>query len=202
MGRVKPLLQANLVSLQEANRGQQLGAPEPLDLTEVNAPSRHTQLAKQLVRDNNDLFAQSDLDLGKTSTVTMRIDTGNHPPIRSRPYRTPLQKRVAVDKAIDEMLEAGIIRPSRSPWSFPVVMVDKKDKTKRFCVDFRRLNKIPKQISYPLPLIDDILALQGRAKIFSTLDLRSGYWQVPVHEQDQEKVSFVMHRGFSSTLCM
>lgn len=87
------------------------------------------------------------------------------------------------------MLAAGLIERSRSPWSFPVVVVDKKDGSKRFCVDFRRLNKITKPISYPLPLIDDILALLGKAKFFTSLDLKQGYFLVGMDERDKEKNS-------------
>ena len=92
-----------------------------------------------------------------------------------RPYRTPIKNREVIDKAINEMIDADVIRRSRSPWSFPVVIVDKKDGSKRFCVDFRRLNKITVKNCYPLPLIDDILALLGKAKYFTSLDLKSGY---------------------------
>ena len=88
------------------------------------------------------------------------------------------------------MLGANIIERSRSLWSFPVVIVDKKDGSKRFCVDFRKLNKITKSNSYPLPVIDDILALLGRAKYFSSLDLKSGYWQVLMDENDKDKTVF------------
>jgi hypothetical protein len=96
------------------------------------------------------------------------------------------------------MLDANIIRRSRSPWSFPVVIVDKKDGSKRFCVDFRKLNQITKKNSYPLPLIDDILALLGNAKFFSSLDLKSGYWQVLMDERDKEKTAFACHKGLFS----
>lgn len=93
------------------------------------------------------------------------------------------------------MLEAGVIRRSKSPWSFPVIIVDKKDGSKRFCVDFRKLNQVTKPNSYPLPLIDDILALLGKAKYFTSLDLKSGYWQVLMDENDKEKTAFACHRG-------
>ena len=93
----------------------------------------------------------------------MKIDTGDHLPIKLRQYRTPLNNRKIIDKVVDEMMDAKIISRSKSPWSFPVVIVNKKDGTKRFCVDLRKLNKITKLNSYPLPLIDDILALLGNA---------------------------------------
>ena len=95
-----------------------------------------------------------------------------------------------VDLAIDEMMQAGIIERSNSPWGFPIVLVEKKDGTKRFCVDFRALNRVTKKYARALPVIDDILASLGSAKYFSKLDLKSGYWQVELHEDDKEKSAF------------
>lgn len=91
-------------------------------------------------------------DLGHTNTIKMKIDTGDQSPIKMKPYH----KRIIVDKAIDEMLSTNIIR-SISPLSFPIVVVDKKNGTKRFCVEFRQLNKITKTNSWPLYLNDDNL---------------------------------------------
>ena len=93
------------------------------------------------------------------------------------------------------MLGANIIERSRSSWSFPVVIVDKKDGSKRFCVDFRKLNKITKSNSYPLLVIDNILALLGRAKYFTSLNTKSGYWQVLMDDNDKDKTAFTCHRG-------
>ena len=125
----------------------------------------------------------------------MQIDIGNNVPIKMKPYRTPIKNREVIDKAINEMLDADVIKRSRSPWSFLVVIVDKKDGSKRFCVDFRKLNQITKKNSYPLPLIDDILTLLGKAKFFTSLDLKSGYWQVAMDEKDKEKTAFACHKG-------
>ena len=168
---------------------------EDFDPSEVSAPEEYKSVVTELIEKNSDLFAQTDHDLGHTDTVKMKIDTGDHPPIRKKPYRVPLNKRKTIDKAIDDMLEAGIIQRSRSSWAFPVVCVDKKDGTKRFCVDFRALNAITKPISYPLPLIDDILLRLGQSKYFTTLDLKSGYWQVLMEEEDREKTAFTCQRG-------
>ena len=109
----------------------------------INTPNCHNKIVSQLVRQNIDLFAEKDTDLGKTKTLEIRIETGNHPPIKLKPYRTPFAKRQIVSKAIDEMLKANIIQPSKSPWCFPVV-VTKKDGRFRFCTDFRKLNQINK----------------------------------------------------------
>ena len=84
------------------------------------------------------------------------------------------------------MLGAKVIRMSHSPWSFPVVIVDKKDGSKGFCVDFRKLNHVTKKNLYPSPLIDYILALLGKAKCFTSLDLKRRYWQVPMDDLDKE----------------
>ena len=164
-------------------------------MSTLQVPPEHKGKLEKILSSNRDLFAQKDSELGHTSTVEMRIDTGMHPPIKNRPYRIPINKRQVVDKAIDEMLDAKIIERSRSPWSFPLVVVDKKDGSKRMCVDFRSLNKILKPISFPLPLIDDILTLLGSAKYFSTLDQKSGYWQVLLESSSKEKTAFTCHRG-------
>ena len=93
------------------------------------------------------------------------------------------------------MLEAKVIERSQSPWSFPLVVVKKKDGSDRMCVDFRTVNKIVRPVSFPLPLIDDILSLLGDAKYFTALDLKSGYWQVQLEEDSKEKTAFACHRG-------
>ncbi|KAK8786810.1 hypothetical protein V5799_023415 [Amblyomma americanum] len=93
------------------------------------------------------------------------------------------------------MLNDGIIQPSNSPWSSPVVLVKKKDGTLRFCVDYRKLNSVTKKDVYPLPCIDDSLDRLRQAKYFSSVDLRSGYWQIEVDERDREKTAFVTPDG-------
>ena len=125
----------------------------------------------------------------------MNIDVGKSEPIKMRPYRTPIKNREVIDKAVDEMLEADVIRRSMLPWTLPVVIVDKKDGNQRFCVDFRKLNQVTKKNSYPILLIDDILALLGKAKYFTSLDLKSVYWQVAMNVTDKEKTAFACHRG-------
>ena len=82
--------------------------------------------------------------LGHTDTVKMHEDVD----VKFRPYKTPIKNREVIDKAIDEMMDADVIRRSRSPWSFPMVIVDKKDGSKRSCIYFRKLNQITKTNSY------------------------------------------------------
>ena len=120
------------------------------------------------MRYNLDLFAEKDTELGKTQTVKLKIDIGDQKAIKLKPYRTPFTMRPIVGKAIDDMLAANVIQPSRSPWSFLVVIVDKKDGSKRFHTDFRKLNLISKKSHWPLAVTDHMLAVLGKAEIFTT----------------------------------
>ena len=130
------------------------------------------------IYNNKDVVANCVKKLGQTQSVLMKNDTGDHPPIKLKPYRTPLHKRKLVEDAVEDMLEAGVIERSTSLWRFPIVVDSKKERGHRLCVDFRVLNNITKPLAYPLPLIDDILTLLEHSAYFSTQDLRSGYWQV------------------------
>ena len=93
------------------------------------------------------------------------------------------------------MQQQGIVKPSASPWASPVVLVRKKDGSTRFCVDYRRLNRVTKKNVYPLPRIDDILDTLAQAKYFTTLDLSAGYWQVELDPISQSKTAFATHCG-------
>ena len=104
-----------------------------------------------------DVFALSDSELGRTSLVQHVIDTGDATPIKQRPYHTSPEGKQEIDRQVNNMLEHGIIQESVSAWSSPVVLVKKKDGSMRFCVDYRKLNKVTKKDSFPLPLIADTL---------------------------------------------
>ena len=96
---------------------------------------------------------------------------------------------------LHEMQQNGIIKPSNSPWASPIVLVRKKDRTLRLCVDYRNLNSVTKPDKFPIPRIDDILDQLGESKHFSTLDMASGYWQIKVSEESQEKTAFITQSG-------
>ena len=96
---------------------------------------------------------------------------------------------------VQQILSSGVICPSNSPWALPVVMVKKKDGSLRFCVDFRQLNVATVKDAHPIPHIDDLLDALHGARWFSTLDLKSGYWQVPIQERDKEKTAFRTSSG-------
>jgi hypothetical protein len=109
--------------------------------------------------------------------------------ITLRNYRTPEHHQAEVDTQIQQMLEEKVIQPSQIPWNFPIIIVPKKQDASgkrkwRICVGFRKLNDVTIGDSFPLPNIQDILHTLGRARYFSALDYASGYWQLPLSEED------------------
>ncbi|GBM92206.1 Retrovirus-related Pol polyprotein from transposon 297 [Araneus ventricosus] len=124
-----------------------------------------------------------------------RINTGNHPPIKQYPRRLPLSKKEEAERLVKEMVDNGIIEESSGPWASPIVLVKKKDGSTSFCVDYRKLNEITIKDSYPLPRIDDTLDALNGSQWFSTLDLKSGYWQVEIQPEDKEKTAFTTGQG-------
>jgi RNase H-like domain found in reverse transcriptase/Reverse transcriptase (RNA-dependent DNA polymerase)/Integrase zinc binding domain/Integrase core domain/Chromo (CHRromatin Organisation MOdifier) domain len=131
---------------------------------------------------------------GEIAGVQHRISTTGGP-IRQHPYRSGLRRREAEQTEVNRMLEMGVIEESSSEWASPVVLVPKPDGSLRFCVDYRKLNAVTEKDVYPLPRIDDCLDSLGEAKVFSTLDANSGYWQIRVDPKDREKTSFICHAG-------
>ncbi|GFX27404.1 hypothetical protein TNCV_35011 [Trichonephila clavipes] len=131
-----------------------------------------------LIKEFQGLFSRTFEDFGRTRLTKHRIDTGEHSPIKQHPQRLPFAKQEEVQKLIKDMKDNEVIEPSSSTWASPVVMVKKKDGSTRFCVDYRRLNGVTKKDSYPLPRIDDTLDTLAGNTWFSTLDLKSEYWQV------------------------
>ncbi|WVZ84311.1 hypothetical protein U9M48_031358 [Paspalum notatum var. saurae] len=116
-------------------------------------------------------------------------------PIAKRQYRVAPKEQELIKENIDELLGKGFIWPSSSPWAFPVLFVDKKDGSRRMCVDYRALNDVTIKNKYPLPRIDDLFdQLQG-ACVFSKIDLRSGYHQMKIRPSDIPKTAFITRFG-------
>ena len=138
---------------------------------------------KKLFDNQKNLFAQSMVKLGCAHKHKHFIET-NGPPVYTHPYKLPITQCPILQRYLTEMLENGIIRPSQSPYSSPVVLVKKKSGELRLCIDYRRLNTATVKDRYPLPRIDDIFDRLFGAQLFSTLDLFSGFWQINVNEKE------------------
>lgn len=129
--------------------------------------------------------------VGCTSLVKHVIRTDS-PPIRQRSYRVnPLMQKI-IDDEVNKMLDAGIIEPSSSAWSSPVLLVPKPDGTYRFCVDFRRLNKVSLRDSYPIPYMSSILDRLGNAQYLSSVDIKSAYWTIELEENSKQYTAFAI----------
>ena len=147
------------------------------------------------VLDAHDVFALSELERGKVEGIRHEINTGDSPPIRQPPRRVLFSLRPKIKELVDDMLKAKVVQQSNSPWNSPVVLVKKKSGGLRFCVDYRALNAVTRKDVFPMPCIDDMLDQLGGKKIVTTLDARSGYWQIKMGADSQEKTAFSTHDG-------
>ena len=171
------------------------------------SPKRQKAFDK-LCEKYDDIISKNSGDIGKTMLVKMEIDTGNHPPIASKPYTLPLKHYDWVQKEIETLERAGIIERSISPWASPVVIVPKKSALgepprRRMCVDYRKINKLQPEVTkadggkgcislVPLPKIDELYAKLKGYKVFSSLDLRSGYYHIGLKDLSKPKSAFVL----------
>ena len=149
----------------------------------------------QVLIEHQHVFSTDEDKLGECFMEPCQINTGDALPIKQRPRRLPLSKRHLVEEQIKEMEEAGVIRPSSSPWASPIVLVPKKDGTTRFCIDFRAMNSVTITDAYALPSIQEIFDSMDGSVIYSTLDLTSGYWQIPMEDSSIQKTAFCTHTG-------
>ena len=148
----------------------------------------------KVVHKYSDLFKAGEfLPVAKLPPLSIVTEPGRV--VYQKPYRTALHKREIVEKEIDKLLKMKIIRPSCSEWSSGITLVPKKDGSTRLCVDYRRTNSITVKDRYPLPRIDDIFDSLGGSSIFSLLDLRSSYHQVPIAPDSIKKTAFSCHYG-------
>lgn len=134
-------------------------------------------------------------DLGFTTVTEMTIHLKDDEPVVYRPYRLSYSEREEVQRMVAEMLDCGIVRESSSPYASPIVIVKKKSGEKRLCVDYRALNNRTKRDHYPLPRVEDLLDQLSGNNLFISLDLASGYYQIPISKESQEKTAFVTPDG-------
>ena len=165
-----------------------------LDLVTIEDDISHTeeQLGKQLILDYDDVFSKGDTDIGHTDIVRHRIDLHDDHPFKQRPRNIPPSMFNEVKEHLKQLMDGGIIRKSKSPWSSNVVLCRKKNNELRMCVDFRQLNLRTKKDSYALPRVEDILNALSGNKYFTILDMKSGYHQIELLEQHKERTAFTV----------
>ncbi|GKD28871.1 putative reverse transcriptase domain-containing protein, partial [Tanacetum coccineum] len=160
-----------------------------LDKTLMNANVGEPKMNEILVvREFSDVFPEDLSGLPPQRQVEFRIElVAGVTPVAKSPYRLAPSEMQELSGQLQELQDKGFIRPSHSPWGAPVLFVKKKDGSFRMCIDYRELNKLTVKNRYPLPRIDDLFdQLQG-SRYFSKIDLRSGYHQLRVHEEESQK---------------
>ena len=148
--------------------------------------------AKHFLHQFKDIFSISDTDIGHTTAVKHRIDLIDDTPFKQRHRRIPPSMIQEVKDHLQQLLAAGVIRKSYSPWSSNVVLCRKKNGKIRMCIDFRQLNQRTRKDSYALPRIDELLDSLGGNKYFSVIDMKSGYHQIDIEESHKEQTAFTV----------
>ena len=181
------------------------------NLEDAQVSPETQQKFEEICRDRHEAFSKNNKDIGRTQLIEMEIDTGDHIPVAQSPYTLPLKHYDWVRKEIETLEKAGVIQRSLSPWASPVIVVPKKSAPdepprRRLCVDYRRVNSLQQEVEkgnkskgclslYPLPKIDEMFAKLNGAKMFSTIDLRSGYYHIGLTKESRAKSAFVVPMG-------
>ena len=185
--------------------------PHKVQLQDKDITTDIRQRFEELCEEYGEAFSKNNEDIGRTKLVKMDINTGDSPPVSSRPYTLPLKHYEWVQREIESLEHAGVITKSMSKWVSPIVIVPKKPAPeeppkRRLCVEFRKVSEIQQgvitagktkgQISiHPLPKIDKMYAKLKGAKVFSTIDLRSRYHHITLGKSSRAKTAFVMPFG-------
>ena len=169
------------------------------------------QSFEELCEEYGQAFSKHNKDIGRTKLVKMDIDTGDSPPVSSRPYTLSLKHYEWVQREIESLEWAGVITKSMSKWASPIVIVPKSSAPReppkrRLCIDLRKVNALQQEVLtdgktrgqisiHPLPKINEMYAKLKGAKVFSKIDLRSGYYQIALGKDSRAKTAFVMPFG-------
>ena len=185
--------------------------PRKVQLQDKDITTDIRQKFEELCNEYGETFSKNNEDIGRTKLVKMDIDTGDSPLVSSRPYTLPLKHYEWVQREIESLERAGVITKSMSKWASPIVVVPKKSAPReppkrRLCIDFRKVNKLQQEVItagktkgqisiHPLLKIDEMYAKLKGAKVFSTIDLRSGYHHIALGKSSRAKTAFVMPFG-------
>ena len=165
---------------------------DEVELCTEGLTAEEIQQGKDLLNRHRHIFSTGDTDIGFTNWVRHRIELTDATPFKQKHRRIPPSMFEEVRNHLQQLLTAGIIRKSRSPWASNVVLVRKKDGSLRMCVDYRQLNERTIKDSYALPRIEEILEALSGNKFFTVLDMKSGYHQVEVDEEHKARTAFTV----------
>ena len=173
------------------NESRLTSLEESLRLDSEYLTEEQVMRVSTLVKEYADVFALDSSELDSTDLVTHSVNTGDTPPIKQPIRCFPFAFFDAEDEVVQEMLKQGVVQPSHSPWSSPIVLIEKKDGSRCFSVDYCRLNAVTKMDVYPFhaSIYDTLDSLAG-SLYFSALDLASGFWQVKMDDNSREKTAF------------
>ena len=185
--------------------------PHKVQLQDKDISADVKQKFEELCEEYGKTFSKNNEDISTTKLIQMDIDTGDSPPVSSRPYTLPLKHYKWVQREIESLERVGVITKSMSNWASPIVVVPKKSAPGeplkgRLCIDFRKVNELQQEVItagktkgqislHPLPKIDEMYVKLKGAKVFSTIDLRSGYHHITLGKNSRAKTTFVMPFG-------
>ena len=176
---------------EQAGKLKPVRLEDYFDLASAQAhwTNEHVKELRRLLRAYRQVWESPGV-VGKAVGGEHRIETGDKLPVALPIRRIAWVERDKIKDEVRKMKEQNVIVDSASPWSSPLVLVRKKDGSVRFCIDYRKLNEITIADRYPLPRIDDVLDELNSGAFFSVIDLKSGYWQIPMRVTDAEKTAF------------
>ena len=155
-------------------------------------PPELAQKFERMLMEHHHIFSLDKNDIGCTDTAEQIIELMDNEPFKERFRRIARPLLEEVQENLRDMLDRGAIWPSKSPWCNAIVLVRKKDGTLRFCINFRKLNATTKKDSFPLPYMQETMESMVGAQFFSSMDLKSGFWQVRMSEKSQQYTAINM----------
>ena len=143
-----------------------------------------------LLKEYESQFVKNEISIGTTPLTSMMIDMGNSDPVSQKPYPIAMKNYQWVKEEIEKLLTAKVIHSSRSSWSAPIIVVPKGDGGKHLVINYRVLNKVSRNFTWPMPKVEDIFSKLNGATYFTTLDLRAGYHHIPLDKPSIPKTAF------------
>lgn len=189
----------NVVNFSE-QAGEYVGVEQYIEANLQHLPEDKKASISELIRQNEDIFAKNKFDVGRVKNHEAQIQLSEYRYVAKKPYRCSVPDQKEIDRQVAELLKAGLIEESTSPWAAPVSLAYKKNSQgsrakERMVIDLRDLNKLIVPEPQPFPRIDDILLKTRNAKWKSTFDINSAFWAIPIRYRDRKKTGFVTQNG-------